>query len=329
MNKFNDVYIAALSHYLPERSVTNDEIINLNNLKIKSSWIETRLGITRRRWAAESETTSDLVVHVLKQLKAQEAPLFLSTISPDYLTPSTASEVKRKMNWKGQSPAIDMSAACAGFIFSLEMGAVYLSATESKQVCCIGAETRSRFLNLNDRRTVFLFADASAGCVLQKNKENAVAKVLWTHLITESTVEPEILVPAGGAKTPLTAELFNDNQHKIRMVDGGQISHTIETKLVDEIKGALKNLNEEVSDYSFFVFHQGNAQLIKEVLSQLNLSEDQTHINFTNYGNSSSASVAVALSEASELKKIKKGQKVLMVAMGAGYHVGLAGLEWH
>ena len=328
MIKYDNVYLTKLCHYLPLRSVTNDEIIQKNSLKIHSSWIEKRLGIKTRRWAFDNETTSDLAVQVLKEMAKGEAPLFFSTISPDYLTPSTSSEIKRKMNWEGNCFAIDLNAACAGFIFSLEMGAIYLNGSDQKKVYCVASEIRSRFLNFNDRRTVFLFADASAGCLLENSGANSIAQLMWTHIVTESLVEPEILVPGGGAKTPMTIDGLASGLHKITMLDGSNISHSVETKLVSIITSSLKTLNEDITSYDFFIFHQGNAQLIREVLKQLSLREEQTHINFDVYGNSSSASAAVALSEAHELNKIKKGQKVLMVAMGAGNHLGIAGLKW-
>ena len=264
----------------------------------------------------------------MNKISNGEAPLFFSTISPDFLTPSTSSEIKRKMSWKDNCVAIDLNAACAGFIFTLELGAIYLANSEQKQVYCVAAEIRSRFLNFKDRRTVFLFSDASAGCLLERTDSNAIAQLMWTHIITESLVEPEILVPGGGAKTPITETGLANGLHKINMVDGGNISHSVETKMLDIIGSSLKKLDEDISNYDFFIFHQGNGKLIKEILKKLNLKEDQTHINFPIYGNSSSASVAVALSEAHELKKIKKGQKVLMVAMGAGNHLGIAGLKW-
>ncbi len=329
MIQYQNTYLTKLDHKIPERSVSNDELIQKNSLKISSAWIEKRLGITTRRWAADDQTTSDLAVNVLKKISKGEAPLFFSTISPDYLTPSTSSEIKRKMSWKENSFAIDMNAACAGFIFCLEMAATYLKGSGQKKAYCVAAEIRSRFLNLNDRRTVFLFADASAGCLIETEKDNAIAELLWTQLLTESLVEPEILVPGGGAKTPMTVEGVNENLHKITMVDGGNITQSVETKLVSTIKESLEVLKEDVSSYDFFIFHQGNAQLIREVLKQLNLDENRTHINFDTYGNSSSASAAVALSEAHALGKIKKGQKVLMIAMGAGNHLGIAGLKWH
>jgi 3-oxoacyl-[acyl-carrier-protein] synthase-3 len=225
-------------------------------------------------------------------------------------------------------PAYDISAACAGFIFALELGALIVRASSSAFAYVVAAEARSRFLNKSDRRTVFLFGDAAAACLLTQTKTDALAQLLWTECSTQSFGEPEILIPAGGAKKPITSSDLAENLHKIKMIDGVSITEAVETKLVDSVRRCLGERGESIEDYRFFAFHQGNGQLIKHVLGQLGASEDQTWINFDVYGNSSSASVAVVLSEAAEKGLIKSGDKVLMVAMGAGYHLGVAALRW-
>lgn len=328
MIKHDRVFLHQLAHYLPENVISNEFLIENYKLKMKASWVEGRLGIKERRWVSELQTTSDLAVEALKKIANQEGPLVLSTISPDYLTPSTSSEIKRKIGWEGFAPAYDVAAACAGFIFSLEMGALLSQAHSTTPVYVAASEVRSRFLDLSDRRTVFLFADAAAVASLQKKEDGALAQLLWTSCSTQSRHLPEILIPAGGAKTPLTPELLQQGQNKIKMVDGVAITETVEGQLVDAVKNTLKETDETIADYNFFVFHQGNGQLILNILDQLGASADQTHITFGSYGNSSSASVAVTLSEAAQLGKIKSGQKILLVAMGAGYHLGLAGLRW-
>ncbi|MBK7963626.1 MAG: ketoacyl-ACP synthase III [Bdellovibrionales bacterium] len=329
MISHKSVYILKLGHYLPERRVTNDQIIAARQLKMKASWVETRLGIRERRWANDHQTTSDLGVEALKKIVGPEGPLVLSTISPDYLTPSTASEIKRKMRWQQQHQATDLAAACAGFIFSLEVGALLCQALPEEHIYVLAAELRSRFLDMSDRRTVFLFSDAAGACSLRCDPQNSLAQLLWTSCSTEGLVEPEILIPAGGAKTPMTEELLKSSMNKIKMVDGVSITQAVEEKLVSAVKNCLAQRGESISDYGYFVFHQGNGQLIARIMDQIGASAGQTHTNFSQYGNSSSASVAVALSEASELGLIKSNQKVLLVAMGAGYHLGLAGLRWN
>ncbi|MFN7825007.1 MAG: ketoacyl-ACP synthase III, partial [Pseudobdellovibrionaceae bacterium] len=140
---FQSVYIKSLAHALPDRVVSNDELIQNYSLKMKSSWVETRLGIRERRWLSSDQTTSDLAAQAIQKLKTSECPIYLSTISPDYLTPSTASETKRKLQWKNSSPATDLSAACAGFIFALEMGSLYVSHQTQGDAIVAAAEARS------------------------------------------------------------------------------------------------------------------------------------------------------------------------------------------
>jgi len=295
---------------------------------MKSSWVETRLGICERRWVQDDQTTSDLAAQAIQQVTHQECPLYLSTISPDYLTPSTASETKRKLQWKGSSSATDLSAACAGFVFALEMGSLFVSHQGEAAAVVAAAEVRSRFLDLQDRRTVFLFADAACAARLDGKSEGSLAQVRWTSCSTEALFAPEILVPAGGAKKPLDEKGLQNKDHKIRMVDGVTISETIEKNLVMKVEQCLSAAQEKISDYSFFVFHQGNGQIIQRILQQLGADESRTHITFNHLGNSSSASLGVTLSEAASLGKMKSKDKVLLVAMGAGYHLGIASITW-
>lgn len=324
----HNIFIQNLAHALPERRVTNEELIHARGLKMKASWVEGRLGIKERRWLSDQETTSDLAVSALSKLQGEEGPLVLSTISPDYLTPSTSSEVKGKMAWKGSHQALDISAACAGFVFSLELSALILAAQKNSSVYAVAAEARSRYLNPDDRRTVFLFGDAAVACQMTQKENKALLKLNWTECQSQNFGEPEILVPAGGAKYPVDAVALEQSLHKIKMVDGVSITEAVEGQLVQAVNSCLKQQNEAIQDYHFFCFHQGNGQLIEKVLGQIGASPSQTHINFGEYGNSSSASVGVVLSEAIEKKLIQPGQKVLLVSMGAGYHLGLASLTY-
>lgn len=326
MIEHKQIFIKKISHYLPPNKIANEVLISAESLKMKASWVESRLGIKERRWASADQSTSDLAKEALQKINEGEGALYLSTISPDYFTPSTSSEIKRKMGWPGVLPAIDLAAACAGFIFSLESAALYLHATHHSPVYALAAELRSRFLNKKDRRTVFLFGDAAVACSLCEAKENSLAQLLWTHCSTQSLGEPEILIPSGAAKNELSFEGLESGENKIKMVDGVAITNVIEERLVDSVKNCLALRNETINDYALFAFHQGNGQLIRNVLSQLGANETQTHINFGEYGNSSSASVGVVLSEMFEKNQIQIGQKILLVAMGAGYHLGVASL---
>lgn len=325
-----NIYIKSISHYIPAKKVTNDELISAYSLKIKASWISQRLGISARAWAEDSETTSDLAVKSLQKLQnSTEAPLFLSTISPDYLTPSTSAEIKRKMNWDQGEIAIDIANACAGHIFAIDLASRYLQTSEKNIAYACAAETRSRFLNKQDRRTVFIFADAASSLKLTTDEKDTIAKINWIKTFTKFSPEHEILIPAGGAKTPLTPEGLSTHQNTITMCNGPQIEDTIFETLLKLVQDNLTNNQETLEHYDWMFFHQGNTQLIHKVCEKLNFPTTKTHTTFEKFGNSSSASLIVTLSDAYEQGLLKKGQKILLVAMGAGYHAGISSLSWN
>jgi 3-oxoacyl-(acyl-carrier-protein) synthase III len=323
------IYLKKITACLPERTVTNDEIIANEGLKMKAAWIESRIGIRERRWAAPNQAASDLAFEAVRDLGTGEATLFVSTISPDFLTPSTASILKRKLGWTGDRPATDIAAACAGLVFGFELAHHRLLATEEKNVIVCATEVRSRFLNPKDRRTVFIFGDAACAFWFARESEGSIARLDWTSARTEASPEIEILIPGGGSRAPLTAESLARGDAAIQMVDGAGIESAVEGLLLEKLRQELGSRSETVADYDFFVFHQGNSRMIREVCAALGIRENQTLLNFERYGNSSSASVGVVLEEAARLGRIAPGDRVLMIAMGAGRHLGLCGLTWN
>lgn len=330
MFSYDSIYLQALGSCIPERLVTNDELIAANQLRIKSSWIEGRLGLKTRAWAKADQAASDLALESMKNLgpALEEHPIYLSTISQDYWTPSTSSELKRKLGWTGNKLALDCSAACSGFVFALTMAANHLAASQEPACYAVATEVRSRFLNPSDRRTVFLFADAAAAAKLSRSPQGALARLLWTSPQTISTGEAEIYIPGGGSKEPLTEESVRQGRHWIQMRDGGKIEDTIDQFLAEKITETLALRGEKVSDYGYFLFHQGHAHLIYMLCEKLGIDRSQTKVIFDTYGNSTSASVGVAFDLAKKEGLIKKGSKVLLVTMGAGYHLGFAGFAW-
>jgi 3-oxoacyl-[acyl-carrier-protein] synthase-3 len=330
MITYKNTYIHDLEFYVPEKRITNQELIDTYKIRMKADWIQNRIGITTRAWAADQEAASDLALKAIRKMKNPlEGSIFLSTISQDYLTPSTSSELKRKLGWTQSLSALDLSASCAGFIFATEMAASRLHLIPDEFTYAVATEVRSRYLNKTDRRTAFLFGDGAAAMKLSTSSKASKGELLWTSCYTLSKGEAEILIPAGGSKYPITSERVANGEQFITMVDGVAIEETIYEFLLQKVKDSLSLRKEKIEDYSFVVFHQGNATLIQNLMQQMGLPLDRTHINFDVYGNSSSASVGVALAEAVALKKIKSGSKVLAVAMGAGYNLGMMGLTWN
>jgi len=224
-------------------------------------------------------------------------------------------------------PAFDINAACAGQLFALEAAYHRLCMTDENEALVIASEVRSRFLNKSDRRTVFLFADGATAFHLVKDDHNESYGIDWIVSKTIPSKDLEILVPGGGSVSP-----FGDNVNKvepfIKMNDGPKIFRLTTQTLLCNIQEILAKKKQSVNDFDFFVFHQGNSHIIHTVLDELGIDHKKTFINFGHFGNTSSASMGIAFSEACDKGLIRKGSRVLMMAMGAGYHMGLTSIVW-
>jgi 3-oxoacyl-[acyl-carrier-protein] synthase III len=323
-----NITIKNVGHYLPEQIISNQDMIDRFSLRMKAGWVEKIVGIKERRWANEDQATSDLAVAACKDfdLKNFKGPLFLSTITGDYLTPSTSSIIKRKLALSGSYPAVDINAACAGFLFALENGINYLLSGKSDQALILASECRSRFINTSDRRTAFLFGDAACALLIEKTDDDGMIE--WVETQTEASEDYEILIPAGGTREPLTEEVITSKRHLITMNDGTKISEVTSSKLIDTVNQTLSTKGQKLSDFDHFIFHQGNGLLIRAIAKEMGIDEEKVWINFDRYGNSSSASVGLSFSEAIQSGKVKNGDRILMMAMGAGYHIGMASIKW-
>jgi 3-oxoacyl-[acyl-carrier-protein] synthase III len=323
------IILHKVAHYVPERVITNDQLIERESLKIKASWVEHRIGIKERRWAHDDESASDLAIKAIHKLGLQNfnGALWLATISQDYLTPSTSSLIKAKLGWKHDAPTFDVNGACAGHLFALEMAYHRLLNTSETEALVVASEVRSRFTNPKDRRTVFLFADGAAVFHLKKNEDSEHSGIEWTLSKTLTSETLDIYIPAGGSTLPLS-KLTDPSDAFIKMNDGPKIFELTTNALVQSITESIQGKGQTLDNFSFFVFHQGNTAIITTVLEKLGISLEKTHINFDRYGNTSSASMGIALSEAYELGKINKGDRVLLLAMGAGHHLSMASIVW-
>jgi 3-oxoacyl-[acyl-carrier-protein] synthase III len=323
------IWIKEVSHYLPNNVLTNQDLIETYKIRMKSFVIEKMLGIKQRCWANENQAASDLAVEAAKKLDLEnfEGGIFLSTISGDYPTPSTSSLIKSKLNLAGVAPAIDINNACAGMIFALELAMQRLQITEETQALVISSEVRSRFINKSDRRTAFLFADG-ASCFLIEENDRAPGTIEWVLTKTIASDNLEIYIPAGGSVKPLAQSVLDNNEHHIVMNDGPLIIEKTKTELVLAIRETLQKKNMTIGDYDYFIFHQGNENLIKKVCKELSININKVEIDFPIHGNTTSASVGISLSWAVSQGKIKKGDRVLIMSMGAGYHMGLVSVMW-
>ena len=315
--------------YAPSRVMTNDELTRL--VDTSDEWIVTRTGIHERRIAADDETTTTLSVHAARDALAVAGVdpgevdlVIVGTCSPDYPLPATAVLVATELG-ATRAAGFDLQAACSGFLFALATGSSFIRSGMYRNVLVIGVEVLSRFINWHDRNTCVLFGDGAGAVLLSASDQPGV--LLGTDLYSDGTGCEAIIVPGGGSKQPATADSVAANQHYIHML-GREVYKYATRQLADSAVNALRDAGLTVGDIDQFVFHQANLRIIESVQERLAIPAEKLFINIEKYGNTSAASVPMALVEAVAAGRIKPGDRLLMVAFGAGYTAGAAVVEW-
>jgi 3-oxoacyl-[acyl-carrier-protein] synthase III len=315
-----NVGITETACYLPAQVLSNQDIIRQFNLSIDEAWIESRTGIKQRHWMVDGQTTSDMVVEVANRILAkrnikanQLDRIVLATISGDYPSPATAAIVAQRL--RVRCPAFDISAACAGFLYGLDIGAGSIRNGE-RYVLVLAADARSRFINKFDRRGVVLFADGAAGALLEPVNEPGL---LGISLATDGTRDDlGTWIPAGGAKKPATAETIANGEHFLHVDSLKDIFPRFIGYVRESVDKALHKAGLTLRDIDLFIPHQGNAHLIDLIIDDLNFPAARTINNVAVHGNTAGASIPIALAEAFNAGRIKRGDVVLMSTAGAG-----------
>ncbi|MGH2455803.1 MAG: beta-ketoacyl-ACP synthase III [Candidatus Limnocylindria bacterium] len=315
--------------YAPRRVLTNDDLSRM--VDTSDEWIVSRTGIRERRIAADDETTTTLSVNAARDAlavagvdPAEVDLVIVGTCSPDYPLPATAVLVATELG-ATRAAGFDLQAACSGFLFALATGTSFIRSGMYRNVLVIGVEVLSRFLDWTDRSTCVLFGDGAGAVLLSASDQPG--GLLGSELFSDGTGCEGIIVPAGGSAHPASHETVNANQHTIRML-GSEVYKYATRQMADSAASALRSAGLTVDDVDQFVFHQANLRIIKSVEKALNIPEDKVFVNIEKYGNTSAASVPMALVEAVAAGRIKQGDRVLMVAFGAGYTAGAAVVEW-
>ncbi|MGM0413823.1 MAG: beta-ketoacyl-ACP synthase III [Bacillota bacterium] len=320
--------ITGVGKYLPEKVLTNydlEEIVDTSD-----EWIKQRTGIEKRHIAADDQPTSDLALRAAKEalanagLSGEDLDLIIvATVTPDMAFPATACIIQDKLGAKNAA-AFDLEAGCSGFVYGLSVGSKFIEAGQYENVLIIGAETLSKIINWKDRGTCILFGDGAGAAVLQAGEEGGI---LATHLGSDGSGSNTLYQEAGGSLKPASEETVAKNMHTISM-EGNKVFRFAVKKMGS---ASLKVLNEaglEPEDVDFFVPHQANTRIISAAAKRLKLDEDNVIVNLPEYGNTSSASVPIALAEAVENNRIKDGDILVLVAFGAGLTWASAVLEW-
>jgi 3-oxoacyl-[acyl-carrier-protein] synthase-3 len=323
------VSITGVGSYVPERVMTNADLAE--RVETSDEWITSRTGIRERRIAAEGETTADLATAAAHRalqnagLTAGDIDLIIvATITPDMLFPSTACLVQHRLN-ATRAAAFDIEAACSGFVYALDIAAHFVASHTYNTVLVIGAEKMSSVIDWTDRNTCVLFGDGAGAAVLQ-NRPKAHG-LLTTCLGSDGGKAGLLEQPAGGSACPATAATVAARLHYLRM-DGKETFKNAVNAMVTAATEALARCNLSIDRIRCIIPHQANQRIMAAVAERLGANPDQVFSNVERYGNTSAASVAIALDEAVRGGMIRRGDLVLLVVFGAGLTWGAAVIEW-
>jgi len=322
-------HIVGWGRYAPAGVLTNADLEKM--VDTSDEWIRTRTGIRERRVAAAHETTASMAAVAARRAIAVAGlqpddidVILLATLSPDYWMPSTAALVKEAIG-NTKAFAMDVAAACSGFVYAYSVGQAYITSGMARNVLVIGAELLTRFLDYTDRSTCILFGDGAGAIVL--SAADTPGGGLGFELTTEPSGAYMIWLPAGGAKSPPSQATVERGEHYIRM-DGTQTYRFATRTLASTALAAVAKAGLEPADIDLFIPHQANIRIIQSVADGLGLSMDKMFVNLDRYGNTSAASIPIALAEAVDSGRVKIGDKLVIVAFGAGYTSGAAAISW-
>ncbi|MDP8956727.1 MAG: ketoacyl-ACP synthase III, partial [Actinomycetota bacterium] len=309
--------VAGAGSALGSRVVRNDELAR--DLDTSDEWIRSRTGIAERRFAAEGETASSLAA--LAGLRALAAAgidpsvvnlTIVATVSGDQPLPSTASFVQARIGTTGG--AFDLAAACAGFIYAVEVGAAQIAAGSADTVLIVGTEVLSRFLDFSDRTTCVLFGDGAGAVVLTAGHEPGI---VGSVLENDGTQAGLLRIPAGGSREPASLDTVRRSDHAIRMTSGSEVFRRAVEAMSTAAASLLDKSGLKSDDVTLLVPHQANARIIHAVAQRLSFPEERVFVDLEHVGNTSAASVPIALDRAWRARRLSPGDMVLTVAFGA------------
>src|ERR1041385_484181 len=321
--------ITGVGSYVPTRALTNAELEKI--VETSDEWITTRTGIKERRIAAKDEHTSDLAARAAMRAiqKAGISPgeidlIIVATITSDMPFPSTACLVQQKIG-ANRAAAFDLEAACSGFIYALEIAQQFIMSRTYDTVLVIGAEKLSSIVDWKDRNTCVLFGDGAGAAVLQ-NRPNAHG--LLTAVMGSDGDKADLLfMPGGGSRCPATAESVSAGLHYLRM-EGKETFKNAVQAMQTAAEEALRRCELDISKIKLVIPHQANVRIIDAVADRIGAKPEQLFVNLHKYGNTSAASVAIALDEAVDSGRVHRGDLILLVVFGAGLTWGAAVIEW-
>jgi 3-oxoacyl-[acyl-carrier-protein] synthase-3 len=322
------VQIIGTGSYVPDNVVTNADLLRDNGFD--PDWIAQRSGILERRHAPAHQATSDLCVEAATRalaaanLKPQDVELLIvGTFTPDHFCPSTACLVQDRLGLA--CPAFDLSAACSGFMYALSTAAQYVATGNATTALALGADTNTRFMNPADQRTFPLFGDGAGAAVITRGTPKQ--GLLCYQLGADGGGGPLLVIPAGGTREPATHAGVEAGRQYVQM-DGRSVFKWAVRALTDTVQLVLEQSNLGVNDVSLYVLHQANQRIIDAAVEALGIPTERVFNNIQRYGNTSGASVPIALDEAFRAGRIHPGDTLLLSGFGAGLTWGTALFRW-
>lgn len=321
------VQILGTGSYVPERVIHNDDLARLG---CDTDWIQQRTGILQRRHVAAGQTTTDMAyeaaVRCLDAAGASASEIDLTivgTFTPDTHTPSAACRLQYRLGAKG--PAMDLNAACSGFIYSLITGMQFIATGTAKRALIVGADTISPFVNPEEKKTYPLFGDA-AGAVLLGRGGNDQGLVAYTWGADGAGAEL-LCLPGGGSREPMSHAMIDQGDHFLRM-DGLPVFKWAVRLVPEMVRDVLTVAGMQVADLDLAIFHQANLRILDAVAKEIGIPEEKVLVNLDRYGNTSAGSIPLALDEAARGGRIQRGDHVLVAGFGAGLSWGTTILQW-
>jgi len=324
------VHMAGLGACIPEKIVTNDDLAKI--VDTNDEWIRSRSGIAERRVAGELESTSTMGADAARKAMADAGVspdeidlIIVGTMSPDMMFPSTACMIQAQL---GLSPiaAFDVVAACSGFLYVLEVGTQLMRSGNYRHALIIGAEKMSSILDWQDRSTCVLFGDGAGAALLSRSEQSSTG--VGSVILRADGSKNELLnMPAGGVLSPASAQTVTERQHFLKM-NGKEIFKHAVREMGDITLEVIEKNGLQPEDIKCFIPHQANIRIIESISKRLGVTMDRFYVNIDRYGNTSAASVPIALWEARERGCFGPGDNVLLVAFGAGLTWGGAVIRW-
>jgi len=321
--------ITGTGSYVPEKVLTNHDLEKF--VETSDEWIRTRTGIRERHIAADGETTSDLAVKAAQRamemagVNAGELDyIVVGTITGDFPWPATACLVQDKLGAKNAF-ALDLSAACSGFIYALDAAMKQIASGSVRKALVIGAEILSRVIDWEDRNSCVLFGDGAGAVILEASEgENGI---LSTHLHSDGSFWELLYQPGFASRNPASEQGIKDRLPFLRM-QGNEVFKVAVRSLSEVAKEALEANGLSAEEVNLFIPHQANMRILDATAKRLGLRDDQVYINVDRFGNTSGASIPIALDEANRAGRIKEGDLLLFDAFGGGFTWGSALLRW-